>query len=609
MELINKIWSNRRTRYKNKGDDKWTTEEAWGKARNYYVNMMSSDLYAGQKETQTVSLALTGNLDQADQFYLAIQKKDKEEAANLIIDAWLAGSTRTLFDLAKTPKTINNQVVRPAYNPGNIARDEFSGMQKQRMTILLNYDRDIESRGAVVLRDALFYRKSFWHLEQAYNFLNNEKVKETSGLVQGIVKYYVINFMSGGQIPNGGDLLDNFMALIFENFEGSPLVYDMYNLIQPPTTAKEIFERAKLQYAATQSGALNTVLNAGVDAYGAITGEDYTDVVHESLARLEFIVKQEKITSNELAILMKILDADDVLGLAQVEGQMFKQALDSLRSAQKAVTDAISTALQVVGGILLPGGVIGIVVGAFIDGLVQELLLGGANEIVNSEKVLSLASGLMGHGLTSVADEFAGLITKRLDMKTLEQMGLFKGEFANDLANNVISSSIQTSAKGLGNALVTGEVPAIEDAMVGSLNVVLSSIAGTKASKRKADKLKLDASKAWMMRVQIELEANLIKSLPDTANTILTMDTFNPEDVLLELAKTTQKALMESIKDASREKISPAPEEEELEKKLDRLEIEDQDKAKLMALLTTQEYPKMWKINLKFLLSLALPLQ
>ncbi|MCA9938748.1 MAG: hypothetical protein KC418_08905 [Anaerolineales bacterium] len=541
---LQKIWAGRIKRHEGTKTAE-AYERIWESNKQSYLNLIGTDMDTWTEEYKHARLIVKGDLNAADELYLALYEEKYDEAADLVIKFWADKKVESLFREAGIPTTDAGVIVRPSYSILGRMIGEIGAKRERMVYPLLNYDYDEATRGAIVIERLLARGVFEGALAEVHAFLNHDALSEKAALRDDVVAAYARRNLQAVQPPWAeNEPTAKFLLHIFHAGEVSYSSYEILNLLAPATTAEEMLKRAQYQLAATQTGVLNALLEAGVAVYSEMSAEDVSDVATESLQRLASIVKEEGISKDELEVMMAMFEVEDVTALAQVEMAQFQKALARLRGMKQTAANVISTALEALAALVLApftGGssvaaVAAAVTPAIIGMLTREALLGSDYELASAENAGKIAQALVGFGVGKVA----GRALQAFDPLEMKMVGLIKSPFWEEVASGAISSA----ASDLATGYVTGEFPDLKDQGAKMIGLIFGAGGAVVKGEMKAElsDQTSDALRLWI-NVSASTGEYVTSNLPDVVQTLAGKDDLTTEQMVLELAKFGAKAV------------------------------------------------------------------
>lgn len=545
LGVLQEIWAKRIKRHEGtKTADRY--QEIWESNKQTYLSLIGTDMDEWTEEYKHARLIVKGDLNPADELYIALFEEKYDEAVELVIKFWAEKKIESMFRQAAEPTYDAGVVVRPAYSVLGRLVGEIGAKRERIVYPLLNYDYEEASRGAIAIEKMLERGVNEARLAEVHAFLSHKALEGNAALRQDIIAAYARRNLAEVKPPwDENDPTAKFLLHIFHAGEVSYSSYELLNLLAPATTAEEMLKRAEYQLAATQTGVMNALLEAGVAVYSEVTAEDVSDVAMESLQRLAAIVKEEGISKEELDVMMVMFGAADLTALAQVEMAQFQKALARLRSIKQTAATVISTALEVIAGLVLApftGGssaaaVAAAVAPAIIGMLTQEALLGADYELASAENAGKIAQALVGFGVGKVA----GHSLQAFDPIEMKHVALIKSPFWNEVATGAISSAANDAAA----AYVTGEFPDLKAQGQKMIGLLFTSGGAVIKADMKAE---LSDKTPGAMRLWVNISASaseyVASNLPDVVSSLAAKDDLTSEQFVMALAKFGVKAAL-----------------------------------------------------------------
>jgi hypothetical protein len=456
---IRQIYQGRIDRARQAGDAEGQAEaeRAWEDRRTRLMPFIEGEMYAEGHEYQRVRLLTMGNLDIADEVYLAGEAHDNDRVVTLVTDAWAKGNIGQLLDRAAEPKTDETgQIVRPSFRIGFVIPITRGAIWSRMMT-LVNTDYDEIGRGANRLKLELDQGDSDSDLKKAYDFLKHKDLNATRR--NAVVDRFAAQNLGD---EGGGSGIDRFVAYIFRRYENSHTCYEFQDLLQPSADPQEMATRARGRQEASETGVMNTALNVFVGAYDVVSGEDTAEVVGESADRLEFIAAQAGARPDELEAMLAITGARDAQALASLEYTAFRARLDELRSLQRSIAEAIATTVELVVEAALTIATGGAAAGALLASLssavagmlVREMLLGQDYDLLSRENAQKLVTAIASHGFNSVG---RGAIDDILNPERLRQLSRAETFLADAASEAFTQVNLQVVTAGFEGKFPTAE--------------------------------------------------------------------------------------------------------------------------------------------------------
>lgn len=545
LGTLQAIWARRIKRHEGtKTADRY--QEIWESNKQAYLGLIGTDMDEWTEEYKHARLIVKGDLNPADELYIALYEEKYDEAVELVIKFWAEKKIENMFRQATEPTYDAGVVVRPSYSILGRLVGEIGATRERTVYPLLNYDYEEATRGAIVIEKMLERGVNEGRLAEVHAFLSHKALEGNAALRQDIIAAYARRNLAEVKPPwDENDPTAKFLLHIFHAGEVSYSCYELLNLLSPATSAEEMLKRAQYQLAATQTGVMNALLEAGVAVYSEVTAEDVSEVAMESLERLAAIVKEEGISKEELDVMMSLFGVEDVTALAQVEMAQFQKALARLRSMKQTAATVISTALEVIAGLVLApftGGssaaaVAAAVAPAIIGMLTQEALLGADYELASAENAGKIAQALVGFGVGKVA----GRALEAFDPIEMKNIALIKSPFWNEVAAGAISSAANDAA----TAYVTGEFPDLKAQGQKMIGLLFSSGGVVIKADMKAeltDKT-TDAMRLWV-NISASTSEYVASNLPDLVSSLATKDDLTSEQFVTALAKFGVKAAL-----------------------------------------------------------------
>ncbi len=558
LSVIEGIWKDRIKRVEGTYLEE-TFRNSWENNKKYYLSLVATDIKKGSDDYKHAQMLLAGNLNAADEMYAAIQENDSAKFTQKVIKFWAENKIPDIYQQAKTPKVLDDgTVVRPAYDFFYKMLGVTGYADKNIVLPLTNTDYSQAGQGAFYLHLTLDEHAGETQVKQVYDFLNHSELKDKEELRNQVVELYANRYL-GHVVPDlqgeSNPAKAKMITYIFDRFPDSVTKFDILNLVSPATTAKEMLDRAKRQYAMSQSGVLNVVLDAGVAIAGELTAEDYGDVVMESMARLEQFVYQNKITGSELKLLMKAFNVDSVDKMATMEFDQFKQALDSYRAAQQTVTDTIITGLKLLSAVFIPTNALSVAASFVIEEMLKAALLGKQYDKSAGEHLAGFAQTMISHGLGKLGEHVGKSMTTvwNVQSDTVFTSGILKNAYWNEVLKEGIST---TTTKGA-EAILNQKMPELEDVAISALGIFAKAgatqIKGDLKDAESPEYNALSYGEKFARTFETEVTGYVMTEWPNYLLETMKKDTVSPEEFMEGVALLSFKAVVNNLSSAAAE--------------------------------------------------------
>jgi hypothetical protein len=480
VRTIRQIWMQRieRARQTRNLAKQREYQESWNRRQNALMSFIPSEMDEGTADFMRVRLLLAGELDAADEVYLAGQASDYDKVIELVTKYWREGKINELLEKAweERRETRNGQsgvLLRPSYRVHMII-PLTHGDNAVRVLLLTRNDWSDARRGAERLKLELDQGDNDSDLKKGYELLKNPGI--AGDLRNGVIETFVNRYLSNVE---GDRDTEKFLNYIAERYENSHTVWEFKDLIDPTTNPAEMVRRAEGRLASTRSGIMDHVLNDFVRDIDQITGEDTEAVALESLERLRFIAQTADAHPDELAAMMLMTGKRTPQELAQFEYQDFQARLNDLRELKRSIAEAIATiaelvieaALTIATGGAAAGALLASISAAVAGMLIREALLGQDYDLISRQNAQQLAVIIASHGFGSFGNRVFRDIIEPENLERLGRMGAFLEGVAEEGARQLgqtlttvsfenrmpTAESIGASALSiLGNTLGTG---------------------------------------------------------------------------------------------------------------------------------------------------------
>lgn len=478
VKEIRQIWQDRIARAESAGneEEKQRYQQRWDTRRQQLMQFIPDEMYTEGADYQRVRLLTAGNLNLADEVYLAGEAYEDEKVISLVTQYWAKGQINELLSQARTPKLDDSgATIRPKFNPLFVI-PITRGTDYMRASYLLRRDLSNEARGARRLKLELDEGDSDSDLKKGYDLLKTKGV--SNSLRDGVIAQFAAENLGkvAGETPT-----DKFLNYIDQRYENSTTCYDFRDFLKPTTNPTEMVERAEGRLEASQSGILNGVVMDFVRDYDAITGEDTEQVTLESLERLKFIAEQTGAKPSELEAMLAITGAANQQALAGMEYSAFRSRLEDLRKLKRSITEAIAMtaelvielALTVVTGGAAGGALIASLSAAVAGMILREAMLGQDYDLVSKKNMQQLITSAAGAGFTSIGKGVFADVINPEGLAKLSRSKTFLQEAATEAFNQVNTQILTTGFEG--------KFPTVESISAGVFSIAGNSLgAGTK---------------------------------------------------------------------------------------------------------------------------------
>ncbi|NEQ20279.1 MAG: hypothetical protein F6K28_13745, partial [Microcoleus sp. SIO2G3] len=460
VQEIHRIWQERIRRAELAGDTQRQQdyEQRWTTRRQDLMVLIPDEMDTEGSEYQRVRLLTMGNLNLADEVYLADQDLDNDRIISLVTQYWAKGQINDLLSQAEEPRTDESgATIRPAFEVTFLITSNH-GIQASRVFTLTRADLNDAGRGARRLKLELDEGDSDSDLRRGYELLTMPDI--SAGLRNAVIQIFAEENLSQIQ---GDSPTQKFLNYIVERYENSTTCYDFQDLLEPATDPQQMVERARGRHSASQSGWFDAALTPFVWSYDALSGEDTEEVVEESLDRLEFIAEQTGARPEELEAMLAMTGASDRQALASLEYTAFRARLEELRQLKRSITEAIAMTVEIVVEVALTVATGGAAAGALLASLsssiagmvLREALLGQDYDLISRQNAQQLVTAIASHGFGSMGRGFFADVINPENLQQLSRARAFMGEA---LTEAFTQANVQVITAGF-----EGRYPTTED--------------------------------------------------------------------------------------------------------------------------------------------------
>ena len=470
---MRRIWQDRINRAEGAGDNRKRQEyeQRWDARRRDIVAFIPSEMNEESADYRRVRLLTMGDLNPADEVYLAGEGLDYDRVVSLVSQYWAEGKMADLLTQSQQGRRDESGgTIRPSFRVWMIIPSNL-GINSARVAITTRPDLDDSNRGARRLGLEIDEGTSDSDLRKAFTLLTSHGI--SAGLRNSAIEQFASNRLSN---ENGDSATQKFLAYISRRYEDSITVYDFRDLLDPSNTPEVMTERARGRLAASRSGVMDISLRNYVLGYDLLSGEDTEQVVVESLARLQFIANQTGARPAELEAMLAITGAANRDALATLEYTAFRDRLEELRQLKQAIAEAIATVVEIAVEAVLTiatGGVAGGMLLASLAAavtamLLREALLGQDYDLVSRENAQQLATILASHGFGSLGRGILNDVISPDNLRQLSHAQTFFNEAAVEAFSQV---NVQILTAGL-----EGRLPTAENISASALAIVGNSL-------------------------------------------------------------------------------------------------------------------------------------
>jgi plasmid stability protein len=462
METIRTVWERRIARAEREATGEGRDREAARVRRDQYRarwteeqrDLLShSEFDPDSADYVRARLTMLGELNLADQAYLASQARDYGEVIRLVTSFWAQGLMHQFLVEAAQPHRApapagggEGEVLRPQiYNIYALVRVTNTD-EHERLTRITDPEYTDVGRGAYRLRYELNRGNGESELRDAYNFLTTPRLSPE--LRNRVIELYATWYLQN--VP-GANAQERFLTYISRDFETTVTVHDFRDLLTPAHDPAEFARRAEARYATVHSGVFGdqsarggdppdaigalspapTLLDPGtwVALYDLISAEDTEQVTGESMARLNYIAERARVRPEDLRVMLTIAGTLSPESLASLEYESFRSRLSEVRELRHAVTEAMATAVQlaieavatvITGGAAAPM-LIASLAAAVAAIAVREAALGSDYEALSRENAQQLLLIVVSHSFGSLSRSLIHLSPEQLQSLTRVQ--------------------------------------------------------------------------------------------------------------------------------------------------------------------------------------------